>query len=266
MPAVLLALLLASPDLPTLAARYGLEVVTAGEPFPIETRWGELTGRDASAEDLARYLPLFLAEWSFYPPELVAAIGLERVVLCEGLAFAGQHRAAVPLFGTNTYYLDVRLGREHRWYQERCLHHDLYHIIDWRDDGLLGEDAAWRALTRRRFAYGDGGASRYGGQGDQNASPREIGFLSVYSTSGLEEDKAELFGYLMVRPHRVTAEAGGDTVLHAKLRRLQAELQAFCPALDQAFWARVRAARADAARRERTLRWLARRPRPRPSR
>lgn len=239
-----------------------LTLISSSEPFPIRTPWGELTARDATPDELAAYLPLFHEEMALLPPELTAAVGLKRIVLCAELAFAGQRRVAVPLFGTGTYYLDVLLARSHPVYLRRCLHHDFYHIVDLRDDGVLDRDPGWAALNQPGFRYGPGGLNVYG-KGNQNAPARWPGFVSTYATSAVEEDKAELFGYLMVQPRRVYAEAGGDLILAAKVRRLKAALQTFCPAADAAFWRRVEAARAESERRGRTIRWQGRRPRPR---
>ena len=91
-------------------------------------------------------------------------------------------------------------GGYDRLYLCRVLHHEFFHIIDYRDDGDVYEDKAWAALNRPGFHYGTGGKNA-----QHVASARELtekfpGFLNYYATTGVEEDKAEVFANLIVDP------------------------------------------------------------------
>ena len=66
-----------------------------------------------------------------------------------------------------------------------------------------------------------------------------IGFLEPYSTSGLEEDKAEVFANMMVAPDYVKQRAASDPVIRAKVARMKELLADFCPNMNKEFWERV---------------------------
>ena len=62
------------------------------------------------------------------------------------------------------------------------------------------------------------------------------GFLNKYSMQGVEEDKAELFAYLMVEPDYVSQRARDDSVLASKVTALKTLLHRFCPSVRDDFW------------------------------
>ena len=62
------------------------------------------------------------------------------------------------------------------------------------------------------------------------------GFLDWYSTSGVEEDKAQVFAYMVVHGDLVAQRAAIDDVLRAKVDRMIELLQQFCPEMNAAFW------------------------------
>lgn len=59
-----------------LRQRYGLEVSTAGAPFPVETRHGRIEGADAEPTDVESFLRILGPEWGAYPPALIRRTGL----------------------------------------------------------------------------------------------------------------------------------------------------------------------------------------------
>ena len=58
-------------------------------------------------------------------------------------------------------------------------------------------------------------------------------------TTGVEEDKAELFAQLVVNPAHVKDRAKTDFVLKAKVVRMKSLLKAFCPDMNDEFWKKV---------------------------
>ena len=101
-------------------------------------------------------------------------------------------------------------------------------------------DEQWAALNPPGFKYGGGGKSA---QGEQNASiltDKVPGFLTLYATTGVEEDKAVVFANLLVDFAYVEKRARKDQVLRAKAERMRELLAAFCPEMDEAFWKTVR--------------------------
>ena len=215
--------------------------------FPIVTTFGAIDGRAADRADLDRYSRLFAAEFGLYPPGYVMQSKLKRVVLCRDLSFAGQVRNAVPEFGSDTLYLDVVRGAETPTYLRKVIHHEYFHIVDFRDDGEVYTDAAWAALNPAGFVYGSGGASAQDMATTSVLTDKFPGFLNHYSTTGVEEDKAEVFANLIVDGAYVAERIKTDAVLKAKVARMKALLTRFSPDMNDAFWARVGVAKRDDA-------------------
>lgn len=228
-------------DLEGIAAAFEIEVVTTDPGFPIETHHGAIDGASADRRALREYAPLFTVEFALYPVDLVRRTRLDRVVLCRELSFDGQRRNAVPDFASNTLYLDVSRGTHSRTYLRKVIHHELFHIIDFRDDGSVYRDERWASLNPADFRYGDGGRLAQDLAETSVLTTKYPGFLNHYSTTGVEEDKAEVFANLIVDHHHVEDRAARDAVLHAKVERMKAMLAEFCPEVGERFWEKVRA-------------------------
>jgi hypothetical protein len=223
-----------------VAKTYRIEIVTTQPKFPVKITHGNIEGKPAEENELKPYIPLFVAEFSLYPPDLVKRTRLKRVVFCTQLAFAGQRRNAVPDWENNTLYLDVARGTYSKPYLRKVIHHEFFHIIDCRDDGNLYQDERWAALNPAGFKYGAGGRAAQDNADTSVLTTKYPGFLNHYSTTGVEEDKAELFANLIVDPQPVADRATSDPVLKAKIERLKDLLAAFSPEVDEKFWERVR--------------------------
>jgi hypothetical protein len=65
------------------------------------------------------------------------------------------------------------------------------------------------------------------------------GFLNAYSISGLEEDKAEIFAYMVVARQYMEERAMRDAIVEKKMQKMEEGLQAFCPQLHDQFWDRA---------------------------
>jgi hypothetical protein len=120
------------------------------------------------------------------------------------------------------------------------IHHEFFHIIDYKDDGQVYKDEAWAALNPKDFKYGDGGKNwQKEGSSTTALTTKYPGFLTHYSTTGVEEDKAELYAHLIVHPAIVNERMKTDAVLSAKVARMKALLKAFCPDMNEAWWKKV---------------------------
>lgn len=225
--------------LDAISRRYQIAVEPIGAEFTVETRHGPITGRPASEKELAAYVPLFFDEFSIYPAEFVRRSRLERIVLCVGLAFDGQRRSAIPDYEHDTLYLDATRERRDPRYLRKVIHHECFHVVDYRDDGEVYRDDGWLALHPKGFQYGTGGRNAQGQAGTSLLTDKYPGFLNHYSTTGVEEDKAELFANLIVEPAHVAARMKADPVIAAKVERMKTLLAEFCPELDEAFWERI---------------------------
>jgi hypothetical protein len=105
-------------------------------------------------------------------------------------------------------------------------------------------DPRWSQLNLSGFSYGDGGVnmrvSTCAGSG--SVAPLS-GFLNKYSTSAIEEDKAEVFAAMLRLPSALFNSP--DECLRKKATLLRERLSACCPEMDAAFWNRVQKVRID---------------------
>ena len=169
---------------------------------------------------LARLANVLLPALERYPAALFKAIRLGNVGLVKDLVVANQRRRAMPdpandalVYADNGDAL-CPAGMELR------VHHELFHLVDFRQFGeYYFRDPAWQALNRGTLEYGRGGASVYG-TGMQNLGHPQAGLVSRYAATGLEEDKAETFGWIMTPGYaaRVAAWVERDEILAAKWR------------------------------------------------
>jgi hypothetical protein len=75
-------------------------------------------------------------------------------------------------------------------------HHDFFYYVDGTDD-LTYEDKIWKSFNYKEFDYGIGGAYE---RELVSLSPELIGFINHYSTTAIEEDKAEIYQFLITTP------------------------------------------------------------------
>ena len=222
-----------------IGSKYDIEIVSKSPDFPQNTRWGPIDGQSAAIADLHRYEPLFCQEFSLYPKSLVQKTKLRRIVMCHELKFSGQRRYAIPDFEHDTLYLDIGTNDLPAAYLRKVIHHEFFHIIDYRDDGLLYEDERWKSLNRPDFKYGKGGSSALGDPTTGELTTKYAGFLTHYSTTGVEEDKAEVFAHLIVNAAAVADRVAHDEVLAEKVIQMKSLVQTYCPAADPGFWMRA---------------------------
>jgi hypothetical protein len=194
-------------------------------------------GKPASPAELTAYEPVFVKEWSLYPPSYVQKAHLHRIVFAAALSMDGQLRAAVPACDADTMYYDPALGSYDPHYQRAVIHHEFFHFIDSRMKSLT-YDPEWAKLNPTGFHYGSGGAQmRTSGVG--RLTDKIPGFLTLYGTSAIEEDKAELFAHMVVDGAYVKDRAGKDPVLAQKIALLRSRLSNFDPAMGDEFWKKI---------------------------
>lgn len=229
------------PDeaLAKLAKQFKIEVIAAQPAFPVKTFHGVIQGQAAGDKEWQHYVPLFVFEFSLYPASLVQRSKLKRIVLCRALSFAGQRRSAIPDYQHDTLYLDVARGTHSPAYLRKVIHHEFFHLIDYQDDGLVYQDERWSALNPANFKYGRGGASAQEMRETSVLTTRYPGFLNHYSTTAVEEDKAEVFAHLIVDAAYLEERIKTDVVLRAKVQRMKELMAQFCPDMNEAFWQSV---------------------------
>jgi hypothetical protein len=225
----------APAGLSALANKYNIQIVTRD----VQPTGGGIRATACTPEELDRYIRLFAQEFAIYPPNVIRRAQLERVVLCKDLSYGGQLRGAIPDFESNTLYLDAVRGIWNPTYVRKVIHHDFFHMIDYRDDGSLYADKEWERLNPAGFHYGTGGANAQDDPMSSVLTDRTPGFLNSYSKTGVEEDMAEMFANLVVEPQYLERRAANDRVVRAKVAAIKRLLTRFDPKADDEFWARA---------------------------
>jgi hypothetical protein len=232
-------------ELARLAKNYQIEIVTLNPTFPVKNSHGMIDGHVAEDKELRAYAGLFASEFSLYPVEAVKRAQLKRIVLCRELSFAGQLRTAIPDYDHDTLYLDVVRGSYDKRYVRKVLHHEFFHLIDYRDDGNVYQDERWAKLNAKDFKYGNGGKNAQDRSDTSLLTDKYPGFLNHYSTTGVEEDKAELFAHLIIESKHVEEYRKNDKVIKAKVERLKELLSEFCPEMNDDFWEKAQSLKRD---------------------
>ena len=168
-------------------------------------------------------LSIVLPAMERYPAGVFARTGLRHVVLVKNLSVEGQRRLAMPAPEIDSVvYADNLLAAMCPSGMELRVHHEYYHFIEYRlFNDFYYRDPAWLALNPPATVYGQGGATAYG-KGFQNLGHPQPGFVSLYAAYGPEEDKAEVFGWMMTPAYapRLQQWTAFDPALLAKRQAL----------------------------------------------
>jgi hypothetical protein len=181
------------------------------------------------------YVEFFLhKELSIYTNDVIRKSKVSRIVLCKNISAypmlcngVAQMKVLQLPFWKNTIILSVRQRRTA--YDRATIHHELFHAIDFQDDFWRYTDLEWPKLNAKDFKYGEISYS-------SNHEHTEEGFISVHGTSSVREDKADLYGHMLVNYAGVEKQAESDPIIRAKMARMKELLRKFSPYYDERFW------------------------------
>ena len=239
------------PRSPTLFARanqlrvsHGVELMHAERDFELSLDNGTLRGTPARQLELDAATVVIADELSLLPDGFLHRSALRRVLLCGNLSEARRPVPSLPNY-RNTLLIDVHAPRE---YLRRLLHHEVFHFSDLADDGDVIRDDAWEALNAPTASYGHGGRALREPNGslllDGSAGSEQLpGFVSLYATAAVEEDKAEVFAFMLTAPDAIASMAARDPVIARKVQRMKAMVQALSEDMDDRYWLRLQRTR-----------------------
>lgn len=176
-------------------------------------------------DELARFVRWLDEEWSRYPPCWFETAQLARVIFCRELVVEPERVGGFVDTERRDLYLETSAADE--VYVRRSVHHEFAHAFD-RASANVGSDPEWAALNPPNFEYGASGLSRVSDPAANRLDTASFGFVTGYATASMQEDKAELFGWLMTEPDDVRRLAARDPYLAAKWDELGARLSAAC--------------------------------------
>lgn len=189
------------PEFNELIKKYEINFEIPQNEFEVDLGTFKLKCYPSLKEDLDFYMPLFFLEISIYPKSFIKKMKLGKIVFINSLNFVTneyeQYRAACPEY-YKTMALYYCTKERNPSYIRTVLHHELFHYVDYMDNKTY-EDPKFNKLNSPGFKYGRGGAYE---REWKPLDPSCQGFLNFYSTTGIEEDKAEIYQYLMSNPEK----------------------------------------------------------------
>jgi hypothetical protein len=236
-----------------VARRQQVDVTWSGGPYRYRYEWGGGSAEDPSEIDVARVAAFIVRELRQYPDGFLGRAGVTGIVLVRDLFVEedGGARGAAAYVFENRLFLDVPLADRaiQAGTRVRFIHHLIWHWMD-EKAGTLWQDPEWEALNPPDFEYG---VHSRGGVHETRAGSGSIsldypGFLNLYSTGNLPDDKAEVYAYLMVIHSWVGERSRQDPYLRSKVAMIKARLVPIDPSFDEDFWNRIDADSDDAAR------------------
>ena len=212
------------PEIDKLFRRNKMIYKIPNKKYHIKSQNYKLECEPCTEEDLDMYMPIFFMEWCIYPKTFMKKSKIKNVVFVNNIQFSTesftQYRAGCP--ETNETQSLILSAQERNFlYIRIVIHHELFHYIDWVDD-LSYEDDQWKNLNTEGFKYGKGGENE---REWIQLDPSVKGFINHYSTSALQEDRAEIYQYLIGRPDE--AINNSDAIVKRKVRRIRSFIMGF---------------------------------------
>jgi len=202
------------PEFLDLMRRYEINIEFPNCEFEVDLGTFKLKCSPSKKEDLDLYMPLFFIEILIYPKSFMKLLKLKKFVFIDSLNFITseyqQYRAACPeYYKTMSLYYCTKEKNPN--YIRTVIHHELFHYVDYMDDKSF-EDPKFNKFNMPGFKYGKGGAYE---RDWKPLDPSTEGFLNFYSTTGIEEDKAEIYQYLISNPNK--AFKSEDRIINNKV-------------------------------------------------
>jgi hypothetical protein len=210
-----------------LQSQTGIEIFAATGTFTAPG--GKVTGGPPVESEIQTTALAVANELRRYPESFLKATGLRAVVLARQVTREGRRFAGLASRGSHAFLMNTEYAPEVR---RQTMHHELFHLFDRTYD-----EAAWRALNPPGIDYDPKEARTYVPGVGAGIDRSLYAFISRYAMSSPHEDRAELFGFLMTDRAAVLGVATHDRVLRAKIDRLELDIRAKVPEMDDAFWA-----------------------------
>ncbi|MCF6289013.1 MAG: putative zinc-binding metallopeptidase [Proteobacteria bacterium] len=196
-------------------------------------------------ENLLNYLDLFDKEFGKYPLSFLKKSKLEAIAIVKNLVLdAYSHdvpRAGIPDSKRELLIYDFIAGNYDKPYQILVVHHEFYHMLDEQFNGhVRWKDPVWNSFNINNDVYGIGGEFSRGAMASIINHP-EKGFISSYSMSGLEEDKAGIFAALFAKEDykKIRAWIKEDKILFKKIEYIKSFLKGIDRSFTDEYWAKI---------------------------
>ena len=190
---------------------------------------GKLVGTRPSQEQITSAARALVSELGRYPRPFVSQMGLQQLVLIEGLRHKGQAAGAFAMAPAFALFANPETLAD-----DGALHHELFHFVDYRLHGRPANHSAWLALNPAGTRYRGGARAVLqqdgSGSGKLTALRRDLpGFVTEYAQADATEDMAEVFQLLMTQRPELYQLTSGDPVIAAKVTYVIQALDRIAP-------------------------------------
>lgn len=206
---------------------YGVVATLSLENDPPYGTWEKLAESDIT--NLRVTGTYVTDEFLKYPKDLVIKSGLKKIAFVKNLKNSPNYVSAFPSPALKAMVYDSN-SLTSRIDGRRVVSHEYMHYLDYSLRGSFYYlDNVWSACNPSGFSYGNGGKTAYDEPNFYPTFHPESGFISNYAKYGIEEDRAELFSYLMEDASMVRGL--GDTRIDCKKNRLTQLVRELSPAM-----------------------------------
>ncbi len=190
-------------------------------------------------DNLFSYLELFDQEFNKYPLSFLKKSNLKTIVFVKNLTVDGyisvKKRSGIPDHIHELLIFDFTVGVHDKTYKAHVIHHEFYHMLEEQFNGNgRWKDPVWNSFNINNDAYG-------GGRKYYFINYPEKGFVSSYSFTVLEEDKAEVFAILFSKENykKVRVWIKEDDILFKKFEYLKNFLKGIDRSFTDEYWSEL---------------------------
>ena len=155
-----------------------------------------------SENDINFYLPLLVLELSLYPKNFFKKINLKYLTLSNSIIFHSeqyeQYRAVMPDYEEDSLSLVFSCKERSIKYIRNVIHHELFHYFYFMFVGPFEDkDDLWEMFNPKSFEYSLKSSNWSQNEIITNDYQDFNSFVSHISKTKLEEDKAEIFSFMV---------------------------------------------------------------------
>ena len=173
-----------------------------------------------------------------YPADFIKKPDLRQVVVCEDLKYKNKRVGGLTSPTRRTIFLSCE-SLERSYTFSRMFHHELFHLFDPGINGFLLSDSTWTSLNPAEFKY-PGLDSVKVNKGTSLLRRNIPGFVTLYGTASVTEDKAELFSNLICTNAWVEDVLESNDCLALKVQQMKRGIELRCPSMNAPFWKKRR--------------------------
>jgi len=169
------------------------------------------------------YLMLFEKEIYQYPPIFFKKRQVRAVFLVTHLFSHKRPAQGAYSSEARVMIFDVSRFSKNKALTRHSIHHELFHMMAFQTPNYILDDPRWSQLNSSAFVYGKSMNDWTKVNPVNPQAPNQLGFVTDYAMSSVEEDKAEVFACLMQETHHnlITRWATKDGIMRQKIQAIK---------------------------------------------